>query len=127
MPETASAAGIGTVRAWRYKLGMAWLYLFLAGLCEIGWAAGLKETQGFTRFWPSVWTGVLMILSYILLALAVRGLPLGTAYAVWTGIGAVGAAAWGMWRFGEPHDAARISCIVLIVAGITGLKLLTKT
>lgn len=104
---------------------MAWLYLLVAGLFEIGWAVGLKYTEGFTRLWPSVWTGAALILSMVLLASAVRELPIGTAYAVWTGVGAVGTALLGMLLFGEPRDAARLLCIALIVAGILGLKLVS--
>ena len=100
----------------------AWLILLLAGLLETAWAVGLKYSQGFTRLWPSVWTAVAMIGSLWLLAQAVRTLPLGTAYAVWTGIGAVGAVLWGLLFFGEPANTARIVCIALIVAGILGLR-----
>jgi quaternary ammonium compound-resistance protein SugE len=102
---------------------MAWLYLLLAGLLEIAWAVGLKYTEGFTRLWPSLWTGAAMILSLLLLAVAVKSLPIGTAYAVWTGIGAVGTAVLGILLFGEPRGAARLLCVLLIVAGIVGLKL----
>ena len=102
---------------------MAWLYLLVAGLFEVGWAVGLKYTEGFTRLWPSVWTAVALVLSMILLAVALRTLPLGTAYAVWTGIGAVGTALLGIVLFGEPREAARLLCVLLIVAGIVGLKL----
>lgn len=102
---------------------MAWVYLLLAGLLEIAWAVGLKYTEGFTRLWPSLWTGAAMILSMLLLAVAVRTLPLGTAYAVWTGVGAVGTALLGIVLFGEPRDTARLLCVLLIVAGIVGLKL----
>jgi quaternary ammonium compound-resistance protein SugE len=102
---------------------MAWLYLFVAGLMEVAWAVGLKYTEGFTRLWPSVWTGAALVLSMALLAAAVRTLPLGTAYAVWTGIGAVGTAALGMALFGESASPARLACIALIVAGLVGLKL----
>ena len=102
---------------------MAWWYLFVAGLLEVGWAVGLKYTDGFTRFVPSVLTGVMLIASMALLALAIRTLPLGTAYAVWTGIGTVGAALLGIVLFGEPANAARMLCIMLIIAGIAGLKL----
>jgi quaternary ammonium compound-resistance protein SugE len=104
---------------------MAWLVLALAGLCEIGWAVGLKYSAGFTRLWPSLWTGAAMIASLWLLALALKSLPLGTAYAVWTGIGAVGTALLGIVLFAEPADALRLMCIGLIVAGIVGLKLVT--
>lgn len=102
---------------------MAWLYLFVAGLMEVAWAVGLKYTEGFTRLWPTVWTGVALVLSMVLLAAAVRTLPLGTAYAVWTGIGAVGTAALGVILFGESVSPARVACIALIVAGLVGLKL----
>ena len=102
---------------------MNWLYLFIAGLFEIAWAIGLKYTEGWSRLWPSVTTAALMIASFYFLSLAVRDLPIGTAYAVWTGIGTVGAAIIGMVLFDEPRDALRILCIVLIVAGIGGLKL----
>lgn len=103
---------------------MAWVYLFLAGLCEIAWAVGLKNSQSFTRFWPSVITVIIMLLSFVLLARAMHTLPLGTAYAVWTGIGAVGTAVYGMFFFGEARDVGRLVCIALIVSGIVGLKLL---
>lgn len=102
---------------------MAWVYLLLAGLLEIAWAVGLKYTEGFTRLWPSLWTGAAMVLSMLLLAAAVRTLPIGTAYAVWTGIGAVGTAVLGIVLFGEPRETARLLCVLVIVAGIVGLKL----
>ena len=101
---------------------MAWFYLIIAGLLEIGWAVGLKTSQGFSRLWPSVITIVLMILSFILLGRAVRTIPIGTAYAAWTGIGAVGTAIVGMVAFSESREVTRIVCIVLIVAGVVGLK-----
>ncbi len=104
---------------------MAWIYLTLAGLLEIGWAIGLKYTEGFTRLWPSAWTLVAMAASFWLLALALRTLPIGTAYAVWTGIGAVGTAILGIALLGEPATTMRLACIGLIVAGITGLKLVS--
>jgi quaternary ammonium compound-resistance protein SugE len=104
---------------------MAWIYLFIAGLLEIGWAVGLKYTQGFTRLLPSVLTLISMGGSMAMLGLALRNLPLGTAYAVWTGIGTVGTAIAGMLLLGEPSGALRLGCIALIVAGIFGLKLLT--
>ena len=106
---------------------MAWLLLAVAGLFEIGWAVGLKYTDGFTRLWPSVWTGLAMVVSVVLLALAVRTLPIGTAYAVWTGIGAAGTALLGIYLFGEPATALRLACIGLIVAGIIGLKLVSPS
>ncbi|MFO1345143.1 MAG: quaternary ammonium compound efflux SMR transporter SugE [Rhodocyclaceae bacterium] len=104
---------------------VAWLVLFVAGLCEIGWAVGLKYTEGFSRLWPSVGTVAAMVASVLLLGLALKALPLGTAYAVWTGIGAVGTAISGIYLFNEPRDALRLACIALIVAGIVGLKLVT--
>jgi quaternary ammonium compound-resistance protein SugE len=101
---------------------MAWTYLFLAGLCEIGWAIGLKYTDGFSRLVPSVLTIAAMAVSLGLLGLALKTLPVGTAYAIWTGIGAVGTAALGIYLFSEPATALRLSCIGLIVIGIIGLK-----
>ena len=102
---------------------MAWGLLFIAGLFEIGWAIGLKYTEGFSRLWPTVWTLASMAVSVWLLGVAVRTLPVGTAYAVWTGIGAVGAAVVGVLVHGEPATVVRAVCILLIVAGIVGLKL----
>ncbi len=102
---------------------MAWLYLFVAGLFETGWAIGLKYTAGFTKLWPSIWTVLAMIASFYLLSQALKTLPLGTAYAVWTGIGALGTAIAGILFFGEPRDLVRIFCLLLILAGIAGLKL----
>lgn len=104
---------------------MTWIILLIAGLLEVAWAVGLKYTHGFTRLVPSVFTLVSMAASVFLLALAMRQLPLGTAYAVWTGIGTVGTAIAGMIMLGEPAGAMRLGCIALIVAGILGLKLLT--
>ena len=104
---------------------MAWVVLFLAGLFEIGWAVGLKYTEGFTRLAPSLWTAASIIVSFWLLGLALRSLPLGTAYAVWTGVGTTGTAILGILLFGESTDALRLACIGLIVAGIVGLKLAT--
>lgn len=104
---------------------MAWVILIIAGLFEIGWAVGLKYTEGFTRLWPSVATAAAMIVSLLLLGLALKDLPIGTAYAVWTGVGAVGTAILGIWLFGDPANVARLACIGLIVAGIVGLKLVT--
>jgi quaternary ammonium compound-resistance protein SugE len=104
---------------------MAWVVLCVAGLFEIGWAIGLKYTDGFTRLWPSVATAGAMIVSLVLLGLALKSLPVGTAYAVWTGVGAVGTAVLGMLLFNEPVQAARLVSIALIVAGIAGLKLAT--
>lgn len=105
--------------------GIAWAVLLLAGLCEVGWAVGMKYTDGFSRLWPSVWTVAMMVISVVLLGWSLKVLPLGTAYAVWTGIGAVGTALLGIWLFGEPREVLRFVCIGLIVAGIAGLKLLT--
>ncbi len=102
---------------------MAWVLLVAAGILEIGWAIGLKYTDGFTRLWPSIWTIAAMIVSMYLLALAARTLPIGTAYAVWVGIGAAGAMLLGMVLLGEPRSAARILCVGLIVTGVVGLKL----
>ncbi|QFU15745.1 quaternary ammonium compound efflux SMR transporter SugE [Microvirga thermotolerans] len=102
---------------------MAWIYLVLAGLFEIGWAIGLKYTEGFTRLVPSLLTGASMVASVALLGLALKALPVGTGYAVWTGIGTVGTALLGIYLLGEPATAARLACIGLIVAGILGLKL----
>jgi quaternary ammonium compound-resistance protein SugE len=104
---------------------MAWLYLVLAGLCEIGWAVGLKYTAGFTRPLPTILTILSMIVSLGLLGLALRGLPLGTAYAIWTGIGTVGTVIAGAILFGDPVTVVRIACIALIVAGMVGLKVTT--
>ncbi len=102
---------------------MAWVYLFIAGLLEIGWAIGLKYTEGFSRLLPSVLTVAAMIGSVLLLGLALRTLPVGTGYAVWTGIGAVGTAILGIILFAEPATALRLGSIGLIVGGIVGLKL----
>jgi quaternary ammonium compound-resistance protein SugE len=102
---------------------MAWLYLLVAGLLEAGWAIGLKYTDGFTRLWPSVLTVSAMAASFYLLSQAMRTLAVGTAYAVWTGIGSVGAVLLGMLLFGEPRTAWRFFCVGLILAGMIGLKL----
>ena len=104
---------------------MAWIILFVAGLFEIGWAVGLKYTDGFTRPWPTLWTAVALVASMALLGLSLRSLPLGTAYAVWTGIGTVGTAILGIVLFREPATAMRLLCIALILTGIIGLKLAT--
>ena len=104
---------------------MSWVYLFVAGLFEIGWAIGLKYTNGFTRLVPTVLTAASMAISLGLLGVALKTLPVGTAYAVWTGIGAVGTAILGIALFGEPATLARLACIGLIVAGILGLKLVS--
>lgn len=102
---------------------MAWLMLLVAGLLEVVWAIGLKYTEGFTRFWPSVGTLVAMVSSVLLLGVAMRSLPVGTSYAVWVGVGAVGTAALGMVLFGEAATLGRLASLGLIVAGIIGLKL----
>ncbi|KKB85757.1 molecular chaperone [Devosia limi DSM 17137] len=104
---------------------MAWVYLVIAGLFEIGWAIGLKYTDGFTRMVPTALTVGAMVISVALLGIALRDLPVGTAYAVWTGIGTVGTAILGMYLFGDPATVARIICIGLIVAGIVGLKVIS--
>ena len=104
---------------------MAWLLLVVAGVCEIGWAVGLKYTDGFTKPWPTTLVVGAMVASVWLLAIALRTIPVGTGYAVWTGIGAVGTAILGMVLFNESRDILRILCILLIVAGIVGLKLVT--
>lgn len=103
---------------------MPWFYLVIAGLLEIGWAVGLKTTHGFTRLVPTVFTLISMVASLGFLALALRHLPIGLAYAVWTGIGVVGTVLIGMFAFGEPRDLARVICLCLILAGIAGLKFL---
>jgi quaternary ammonium compound-resistance protein SugE len=103
---------------------MAWTYLFLAGILEIGWAIGLKYTEGFTRPMPSALTIAAMVVSMYLLALAARTLPIGTAYTVWVGIGAVGAAVLGMILFDESRDVLRVLCLLVITAGVIGLKVL---
>ncbi len=105
---------------------MAWILLLIAGLFEVGWAIGLKYTEGFTRLWPTVGTVTAMVISLWLLGVAMKSLPVGTAYAVWVGVGAVGTAALGMMLFGEAANAGRIVSLALIVAGIVGLKLASE-
>lgn len=102
---------------------MAWLILVVAGLFEIGWAIGLKYTDGFTRFWPTVWTAASMLVSLGLLGIAMKELPVGTAYAVWVGVGAVGTVLLGIALLGEPVSVPRLVSVALIIAGIVGLKL----
>lgn len=102
---------------------MAWFTLTIAGLLEVVWAIGLKYSEGFTRFWPSVGTIIAMALSVVLLSIAMRDLPMGTAYAVWVGIGAVGTVILGIFLFNEPTSALRMVSLTLIIAGIVGLKL----
>ncbi len=101
---------------------MAWVYLIIAGVLEIAWAVGMKESKGFTRLWPSVLTIIGLIVSFGFLALALKSLPIGTAYAIWTGIGAAGTAILGIIIYAEPASAARIGCVALIILGIIGLK-----
>ena len=105
---------------------MAWIILFLAGLFEIGWAVGLKYTDGFTKLWPSVGTLASMGVSVFLLAIALKTLPLGTGYAVWTGIGTIGTVIFGVIVFGESTEILRLACIAMIIGGIVGLKLITS-
>ena len=105
---------------------MNWLILFVAGLFEIGWAIGLKYTEGFTRLWPSVGTAASMVASVVLLGIAMKTLPVGTAYAIWVGIGAVGTAILGMVLLGEAANTGRLVSLGLIVAGVIGLKLATR-
>lgn len=106
---------------------MAWVYLLVAAVFEVQWAITLKYTEGFSRLWPSVACALGMVVSVYFLALAQRTLPVGTSYAVWTGLGAVGTAVLGMLLFNESREVARVLCILLIVAGVLGLKLVTKT
>ena len=104
---------------------MAWIYLFIAGVLEVVWAFSMKQSEGFTRLWPTVITIAAMIVSFALLSLSMRMLPLGTAYAIWTGIGTIGTAILGIILFGEPATVLRLACVGLIVAGIVGLKLVS--
>ena len=104
---------------------MAWLLLMTAGLLEVGWAIGLKYTEGFTRLWPSFFTLASMVLSVVLLGVAMKSLPVGTSYAVWVGIGAVGTAILGIVLFAQPATAGRLASLGLVLAGIIGLKLAT--
>lgn len=106
---------------------VAWIALVVAGLLEIGWAIGLKYTEGFSRVWPTLGTVAALVASIALLGLAVRALPIGTAYAVWVGVGAVGTAVLGIVLLGDPATLGRVASIALIVAGIVGLKLATPT
>jgi len=104
---------------------MTWVILVIAGLFEVGWAIGLKYTEGLSRLWPTVGTVLAMIISVWLLGIAMKSLPVGTAYSVWVGVGAVGTVALGVVLFGEPVNAARLISMMLIIAGIVGLKLAT--
>lgn len=108
------------------QTGIAWVYLIVAGMLEIVWATGLKHSEGFSKLWPSVGTVVAMIASFVVLSQAMKTLPLGTAYAVWTGIGAVGTAIMGMVLFGESREPIRVLCVLAVVAGILGLKLTSR-
>jgi quaternary ammonium compound-resistance protein SugE len=109
----------------REREDMAWVILVIAGLFEVGWAIGLKYTEGFTRLWPTVWTVLAMVASLWLLGIAMKSLPVGTAYAVWVGVGAVGTVLLGIVLLGGPMNAGRLVSVALIVAGIVGLKLAT--
>jgi quaternary ammonium compound-resistance protein SugE len=104
---------------------MNWVLLIIAGLLEVVWAIGLKHTQGFTKLWPSIGTLGVMMCSFYLLSQALKTIPVGTGYAIWTGIGAVGTAIVGMIVLGEPRDVARICCLLLIIGGIVGLKVVS--
>ena len=104
---------------------MAWIYIVIAGLLEVAWAIGLKHSAGFSKFWPSVWTIIGMIASFVVLAQGVKTLPVGTGYAVWTGIGAVGTTVLGIALFHESRDPLRLACLALIIIGIVGLKLVS--
>lgn len=105
---------------------MAWVILVIAGLCEVGWAIGLKYTEGFTRLWPTIWTVLAMLFSLWLLGIAMKSLPVGTAYSVWVGVGAVGTVILGIVLLGEPANATRLISVALIIGGIIGLKLATQ-
>lgn len=102
---------------------MSWIILVIAGLFEVGWAIGLKYTEGFTRIWPTIWTVLAMIISFWLLGIAMKSLPVGTAYSIWVGVGAVGTVILGMLLLGEPANAGRLISVLLIIAGIIGLRL----
>ena len=106
---------------------MSWFILIIAGLFEIGWAIGLKYSEGFTRLWPSIGTLGAMLVSIILLGIALKELPVGTAYAVWTGVGAVGTAILGIYLFGDSASVARLACLAMITGGIIGLKVVSNT
>ena len=106
---------------------MAWVILVIAGLFEVGWAVGLKYTEGFTKLWPTAWTVLAMIISLWLLGIAMKSLPVGTAYSIWVGVGAVGTVILGIVLLGEPANTARLISVALIIAGIIGLKLATPT
>lgn len=120
--KRAQCHRLNTIRNLKGTL-MAWIILVVAGLFEVGWAIGLKYTDGFTRLWPTVWAVLAMLVSLWLLGIAMKSLPVGTAYSVWVGVGAVGTVILGIVLLGEPVSAARLTSIALIVAGIIGLKL----
>ncbi len=105
---------------------MPWFILFIAGLFEVAWAVGIKYTEGWTRFWPAAFTVVAMVASFYLLSVTLRHIPMGTAYAVWTGIGTIGTVVYGIIFFKEPADILRMVCILLIICGIVGLRILAK-
>ena len=105
---------------------MAWIILVLAGLFEVGWAIGLKYTEGLTRLWPTLWTALAMVISLWLLGIAMKSLPVGTAYSVWVGVGAVGTVILGIVLLGEPANAGRLISVAFIIIGIIGLKLTTS-
>jgi quaternary ammonium compound-resistance protein SugE len=105
---------------------MAWFILFIAGLFEVAWAVGIKYTEGWTKLWPVVFTLFAMVASFYLLSVALKQIPMGTAYAVWTGIGTIGTVIYGVIFFKEPTDILRIVCILLIICGIAGLRFLSK-
>jgi quaternary ammonium compound-resistance protein SugE len=105
---------------------MPWFILFIAGLFEVVWAVGIKYTEGWTRFWPAVITILAMVASFYFLSMALKSIPMGTAYAVWTGIGTIGTVIYGIVYFKEPTDVLRIVCILLIICGIVGLRMLAK-
>jgi quaternary ammonium compound-resistance protein SugE len=108
------------------RAGSAWTVLLVAGVLETAWAIGLKYTHGFTRLWPSVWTGAAAVASMVLLSIAVKVIPVGTGYAVWTGIGAVGTALIGMVWLGESREMVRLACLGLIIAGVLGLRFVAE-
>jgi quaternary ammonium compound-resistance protein SugE len=105
---------------------MSWFILFIAGLFEIVWAVGIKYTEGWTKLWPSVFTVIAMIASFYLLSVALKAIPMGTAYAVWTGVGTIGTVIFGIIYFKEPTDILRMVCILLIITGIVGLRILAR-
>jgi quaternary ammonium compound-resistance protein SugE len=105
---------------------MPWFILFIAGLFEVVWAVGLKYTEGWTKLWPSVFTVLAMVASFYLLSVALKAIPMGTAYAVWTGVGTIGTVIFGIIYFKEPTDILRMVCILLIITGIVGLRILAR-